>query len=140
MWEIVDNSLFDLSTTKPDNILIYCVNADGEPHFLSALLYSNQTFSEPSLASYDFSQTSLPSDFDGSVDGTLNLPFSPNYLYEGIRAGNKVELLAAFADPSNYVGSKTPYKIATSGASRTRRTFVLTSIAAAIVSAAAFMW
>jgi hypothetical protein len=117
VWEVVDDSTFDLSSTEPDNILIYCYNADDQPHFLQSLIYSDSGFSEAGLPSYEFNETSIPDDFaKGREKGVLSLPFSPNYLYVGPKAGNKNELMAAFADPANYAGSETPYNINTSGA------------------------
>lgn len=116
-WENVDDSTFDLSSTRADNLLIYCYNADGVPQFLQALIYSNTGFSDAGLPSYDFNETSIPDDFTTGT-GVITLPFHSNYLYVGPKEGNKEELLAAFADPANYAGSSTPYNINTSGASQ----------------------
>jgi hypothetical protein len=113
LWDIVDDSTFDLSSTQPDNLIIYCYNADGEPHFLQALIYSDTGFSDPALPSYEFTETSIPDDLEISK-GALVLPFFSNYLYVGPREGRKEELLAAFADAANYAGSSTPYNINTS--------------------------
>lgn len=118
VWEVVDDSTFDLSTTQSDNLLIFCYNADDQPHFLQSLIYSDTGYSPAGLPYYEFNETSIPDDFVGDElrKGVLALPFFPNYLYVGPKEGNKNELLAAFADPANYAGSETPYNINTSGA------------------------
>jgi hypothetical protein len=142
-WEIVDDSTFDLSTTKPDNTFIYCLNADDKPHFLHAMIYSDEGFAPSAAAgsqnetstaesTFDVSQTSLPESL--TATGSLVLPFAPNYLYEGIREGDKVELIAAFLDPANFKGSNTPYDIITSGVASGVSGRVLASLLAAIVA------
>jgi hypothetical protein len=89
--------------------------------------------------SYEFTETSIPSDFENDQsNGVLTLPFFPNYLYNGPREGNKVELLAAFADPANYAGSSTPYNINTSGTMSWATSFTVSlvlAIAATVVAA-----
>jgi hypothetical protein len=145
--------VFDLSTTQPDNMFVYCLNADDEPHFVHALIYNNAGFAgvasstgspsplpsnatEPTetesnattvtsrldvAMTCEVTTTLLPKSLAPNADGTpakgvLALPFAPNYVYEGVRDGNKVELLAAFADARNYKPSNTPYNIVTSRA------------------------
>ena len=102
---------FDLSTSFGDNLLIYCLNEYGEPHFVSALTY-NGNFSEPNLDSYTFSETALPAGLENH--GGLALPFYPNYLYQGPQVGDADQIREAFSDPENYVGSMLPYDIDTS--------------------------
>jgi hypothetical protein len=116
LWDGNDTT-FDLSSTQPDSLSIYCYNGDDEPHFLQALIYSDIGFSDAGLPSYEFTETSIPDGLEISK-GALVLPFSSNYLYVGPREGRKEELLAAFADPSNYAGSSTPYNINTSSANK----------------------
>jgi hypothetical protein len=140
VWEVVDDSTFDLSTTQPDNLLIYCYNADDVPHFLQSLIYSNTGYSEAGLMSYEFTETSIPSDFENDQsNGVLTLPFFPNYLYNGPREGNKVELLAAFADPANYAGSSTPYNINTSGTMSWATSFTVSLVLAIATTVVAAM-
>lgn len=110
-WEKFE--LFDLQSATPDNILVYCINADDEPHFISALAYNEGAFSEPGLETYTNGETSIPA--ETVDDGSIALPFSPNYLYTGPRTGYRSELIAAFKDPMNYQGSNTAYNILTSG-------------------------
>ena len=136
-WEIVDDSTFDLQTTAPDNILIYCLNADDKPNFLHALVYSNDGFKEAGAATYNVSETSMPESLT-LKDGALALPFAPNYLYEGVREGDRTELVAAFSDPANYKGSNTPYNIVTSAAVAVFPP-VLASLVASIVAAVAMV-
>jgi endonuclease I len=132
-WEVVDDSTFDLSTTQPDNIFIFCYNADDKPHFLQSLIYSDTGYSEAGLPSYEFNETSVPDDFARAGEkGVLSLPFSPNYLYVGPKEGNKNELLAAFADPANYAGSETPYNINTSGSEARTVIVALVAIVASV--------
>jgi hypothetical protein len=127
-WQPVNGGTFDLSATVPDNIIIYCMNADDKPHFLSALIYNTAGFQKAGAESYNFSETSMPASL--AVHGALVLPFAPNYLYQGIRQGDKVELLAAFSDPANYKGSNVPYNIVTSAAVSAP---ILISVVAAVV-------
>lgn len=140
-WEIVDQSFFDLSTTQPDNIFVYCLNADGQPHFLQALTTNSDGFQEAGLAKYEYSETSLPAGL--SESGSLVLPFAPSYLYEGIREGDKAELIAAFEDPANYKASNTPYNIVTSAVASTTTTTIRVlaqSAVAALVATAVSAW
>jgi endonuclease I len=147
--------VFDLSTTQPDNMFVYCLNADDEPHFVHALIYNDAGFggvaspstgSSPTMPSNatavtepdnngtavtsrldvaatmcEVTTTMLPNALAPNADGTpakgvLALSFAPNYVYEGVRDGNKAELLAAFADARNYKPSNTPYNIVASSA------------------------
>ena len=133
---MVDDSIFDLSSTQPDSLLIYCYNADGIPHFLQALTYSDTGFSEAGLATYEFSETSIPDDLMSA--GSIALPFQSNYLYSGPREGNRDELLAAFADPANYAGSSTPYSINTSGSAHFFS--LIFSVAVAVTAVAFTEW
>ena len=111
--------VFDLTSSVPDNMLVYCLDADEQPHFLSAITTNGDGFSEEGLDSYTTSETALPEELgEGSGGGKLVLPFQPNYLYTGIREGDRNELVAAFADPANYEGRDTPYNIVTSGATK----------------------
>lgn len=107
-WDYLD--AFDLSSSFGDNILVYCLDAYEEPHFLSALTY-NGAFSEPNLVEYTASETARPIELENV--GSVALPFSPNYLYQGPDQGRKDELLAAFQNPANYVGSDLPYTVST---------------------------
>lgn len=110
VWSTVDNTVFDLATIAPDNLFVYCLNADDEPHFLSAVTYGG-SFVDSGLLEYKDGETALPTKLQESEAGSLQLPFSPNYLYEGINSGTRVELLVAFNDPQNYAGSEIPYDI-----------------------------
>jgi len=107
-WDYLD--AFDLSSSFGDNILVYCLDVNEEPHFLSALTY-NGNFSEPNLVEYTASETARPIELENA--GSVALPFSPNYLYQGPDQGRKDELLAAFQNPANYLGSDLPYNILT---------------------------
>jgi hypothetical protein len=112
--ESEEEKKFDLSTIGPDSLLIYCLNADNKPFFLSALTY-NGNFSEPGQLSYDPSETSLPAAL--AEIGGLALPFAPNYLYAGSTdKGRREELLEAFYNPTNFQGSLISFEIKTSAA------------------------
>jgi hypothetical protein len=114
-WEKVtteEGGIFDLSTTTPDNIFVYCLNADDEPHFIGAVTY-NGKFQDAGLSSYTTSDTALPDAL--KEGGSVALPSAPNYVYEGPEQGTREELIAAFGDPNNYKGSETPFQIPTSG-------------------------
>lgn len=113
-WQMIDGTTFDLSTLQPDNLFVYCLNADDEPHFLHALTYNDDGFlvaeTAAEAAVCESTSTLLPDAFEQGT-GALALPFGPNYVYDGNSEGNKVELLAAFADPANYKASNIPYEI-----------------------------
>jgi hypothetical protein len=112
--ESEEEKKFDLSTIGPDSLLIYCLNADDKPFFLSALTY-NGNFSEPGQLSYDPGETSLPSEL--AEIGGLALPFASNYRYSGSTdKGRRDDLLAAFYDPTNFEGSIVAFEISTSAA------------------------
>ena len=107
---------FDLSTSIPDNMLLYCLDEYEEPHFLLALTY-NGNFSDPNLYEYTSSETALPQNILDADYGSLALPFFPNYLYQGRNDGTEEQLLEAFKDPANYAGSFTPYEFDLEGTS-----------------------
>jgi len=133
-WEMT--GAFELSVDSPDNMLVYCLNADEKPIFLSAVT-TNGAFSEPGLDSYTANETALPENL--AVDGNLALPFEPNYLYTGPReVTNREEMVAAFKDPINYAGRNTPYSIITSGAAG--RVDVAAALVATVTTAAILLW
>lgn len=123
--------MFDLKTVDADSILIYCLDADGKEIFLSAVTYHNDGFAEPRQAAYRPGETSLPENL--AEKGSLALAFAPNYLYTGPLEGARTTLLEALADPSNFKGSKVPYKINTSKARDVRTSFVLASALMALM-------
>ena len=111
---------FDIAVNNTaDNMLVYCLDADEKPHFISAITTNNGAFTEAGKASYTVSETALPQDL---VDnGNLALPQELNFLYIGSREGDRPELVAAFKDPANYQGRSTPYSIVTSGAAASKQ-------------------
>jgi len=133
-WETTGT--FDISASAPDSMLVYCLNADAQPHFLSAVT-TNGAFSAPGAASYAPGETAVPEQL--ADDGQLVLPFQPHYLYTGPRDGNRDELVASFEDPANFAGRDTPYEIVTSGGVVMKTTTVVSVILSAVVAVAA-MW
>jgi len=107
-WEFTGT--FDLSTSVPDNLFVYCLDVYEEPHFLLAVTY-NGNFSDPNLDSYSFSETALPEEFLELEYGSLALPFFPNFLYRGRGDGRVDQLLESFSDPANYEGSLMPFEL-----------------------------
>lgn len=101
----MEDGEFDLSIGG-DSILIYCMNADGEPHFITAFTYANGGFAEPGQDedTYSFDRTSLPDDF---VEyGFVAVPFLQNYRYVGPSSNpRKNESLIEYARAENYEGS-----------------------------------
>lgn len=109
--------LFDLSTVGSDSMLVYCLNANAKPVFLSAVTYNDNGFAEPGKVSYNTGETALPETLKDT--GSLSLPFAPYYLYKGPLEGKRDALLLAFSDPSNFQGSLVPFAIDTSASSAT---------------------
>ena len=134
-WETTGT--FDISASSPDSMLVYCLNADAQPHFLSAVT-TNRQFSEPGADSYSPSETAVPEML--ADDGQLALPFQPNYLYIGPRDGNRDELVALFEDPANFEGRDTPYEIVTSGVVMKTTTTTFAYVMVSAVTAVAAMW
>lgn len=137
-WEM--EGTFDIPSDVPDNMLVYCLDADEQPHFLSAISTNNGAFADAGLetSSYTVSDTALPADL--TEDGNLGLPFAANYNYIGSREGSRPELVAAFKDPANYEGRSSPYNIVTSGAGGKAATKVFTLILGSAVSVVAASW
>lgn len=135
-WEYTGS--FDLSTSVPDNVLIYCLDENDVPHFLLALTY-NGNFSDPNLEDYTFSETALPQNLIDADFGSLALPFFPNYLYQGLDDGTMDQLLASFSDPTNYKGSLEPYDIDTE-ASTSRVASNFFPLVVALDSVVIFTW
>ena len=125
---------FDIPSDVPDHMLVYCLDGDDQPHFLSAITTNNGAFSEAGLpaTSYNTTDTALPADLD--QDGNLALPFFANYLYTGNQEGSRTELVALFKDPANYKGRSTPYNVVTSGAAATQVFTLLLGVAVAAVA------
>jgi hypothetical protein len=112
MWQVVDNSTFALHPDG-DNILVYCINADGEPHFINAVSYSGG-FVAAGLESYNISESALPSRL--SALGSVSFEGHPNWLYKGVQEADRAELIPAFSNATNWKGSDVVYQI--SSASR----------------------
>ena len=98
-----------------DSMLLYCLNADDEPHFISGIIYNTEgAWSSSGLVDYGFNESALPSTL--KTDGNVALPFSPNYIYIGPQSGKRVDLVESFQQPKNYNGSLTAYIVDTSAA------------------------
>jgi len=140
-WEMEGS--FNIPRDVPDNMLVYCLDGDDQPHFLSAITTNNGTFTELGLEAsfYTASDTALPAEL--TQDGNLPLLFAANYLYIGTIGANgesRPEIVAAYKDPANYEGSSNPYDVVTSGAAALGvgvATKVLTMILGVLVAAAA---
>lgn len=107
---------FTLDSDAGDTILTYCIDADGDPHFIQGFSFAAGGWAEPGLPAeqYGASRSSLP---DALKDqGAVEVPFLKNYIYNGTTAANLETLLVEYADPSNYVGSnETRWDIAALG-------------------------
>ena len=112
-WEM--EGTFDIGANNTaDNLIVYCLDADMKPHFLSAITTAGAFTEASSSASFTVSDTVLPQDL--VQNGNLALPQQRNYLYIGSRdLGDRSDLLAAFKDPANYEGRSNAYNIVTSG-------------------------
>lgn len=94
-------------------MLLYCLNADNEPHFITGVIYNEDAiWSESGLPEYQFNQSALPAALVN--DGSLALPLQPNYLYQGPNSGKRVDLVEAYGNPANYKGSQEAWIIDTS--------------------------
>jgi hypothetical protein len=104
-----------LGTQTGDSILLYCMNADNEPHFITGVVYnSGSSWSEAGLAQYGFNESSLPDQLKDAKEGHVALPLNANYLYTGMQSGKRSDLVVAFSSPNNYNASLTAFQIDTS--------------------------
>ena len=136
-WEYTGS--FDLSTSFSDNLLLYCLDENEEPHFLLALTY-NGNFSDPNLDEYTFSETALPLNLVDVKNASLALPFFPNYIYKGRDDGTKDQLLEEFSNATNYEGSLLPYEIDTTATATSRVASKLLPMMVALNSVVSFTW
>lgn len=115
-WALVEeNSVFNLNVGG-DTVLVYCLNADGSPHFLSGFSYAPDGWLEPGLTAEEYGgiDSSLPDEL--SVNGSVAVPYFQNYMYAGESSSitTKEELVQAFGNPSNYEGqNEIPYLMPT---------------------------
>lgn len=96
------NSLFDLSSIRGDQILVYCLGATAEPHFLWGFSFSGP-WSPPNLTSYASNASALPDSL--SDYGNVALEHCDNYIYkapDNREDLNKTLLRMRFANPENY--------------------------------------
>ena len=88
---------------KGDNINVYCYekNSDGAIVHLNAIINSGDFVTDKNdLSSSD---SMLPESL--KTNGSVALPHRDNYIYSGIKKGDKTSLLNALSDSSNWKGS-----------------------------------
>lgn len=128
-WSIVDDSLFDLHPDG-DTLLLYCINADDEPHFISGLSFSG-SWSPEGLASYNTSESALPARLDPL--GSVAVQGYANWLYNGTQQAGRDVLIPSFSNSSNWAGSDLRYQIS-SAWGQTAMLSTLASLAASFIS------
>lgn len=112
LWTPVDDTkVLDLGI-RGDTILTYCLDADGQPHFIHGFSYAEAGWAEPGLEDYGSDKSSVPVNlivngpFNLTVNASIELPFFKNYIYTGTpHATKKTVLLDAFSRPESYKGS-----------------------------------
>jgi hypothetical protein len=106
-WKQVDpQSPFQLNVAG-DTILVYCMQSDGSPHFLSGFSYAPTGWMAAGLTAdaYGGTGSSLPSEL--SVNGSVAVKYFPNNVFNGASSSSTTQdqLLKSYQDPSNYVGA-----------------------------------
>ena len=107
-WERVPTggSFKDFSLSSDgDTILLYCMNADGHPHFLNGYTFAEGGWAEPGLSAdeYGTARSALPEALE--TQGSVALPHFNNYVFAADPRGKtRADLLTVFANASNYMG------------------------------------
>jgi Endonuclease I len=129
-WNHENESMsFQLNTDVGNHMLIYCLNADALPRFLSGIITNEQAnWSQAGLSTYALNESALPDQLRYAQAGYVALPFYPNYLYQGPETGLGTDLVRHFMNASNYNGSTIPWIIATSDATAPYTRYTITTI------------
>jgi hypothetical protein len=120
---------FDLNPDG-DHILIYCMNADNQPHFINAITYQ-VGWAEEGLANYTTGTSALPKRLDPL--GSVALGEFSNWYYNGTRTGSADVLIPAFSNASSWVGSDIPYNLPSGAMERNVMRSLLVSAAIGLV-------
>ena len=132
-WENVGDSDFHMNA-EGDNLMLYCINADDEPHFINAISYAGP-WVEAGKESYDITESALPERLAGV--GNVVLKGHPNWLYNGTQSGNRDILVPSFGDSANWKGSDLRYQL--SGSWSLQSTAFVTTLAGLVLSSVALL-
>ena len=128
-WSIVDDSMFALHPDG-DTLLLYCINADDEIHFISGLSYSGP-WAPIDQNDYGTDQSALPDRLNPL--GSVAVQGYANWVYNGTQVANRDVLIPSFSDSSNWVGSDLRYQFSSAQGS-TAVLGILVSLAVSFVS------
>lgn len=96
-----------------DHLLMYCINADSQVHFISGLTFG-LPWAPAGQASYRPGESALPESLD--FRGNVELEDLSNWYYNGTLNLSVALLKDSFVDESQWVGSDTPFQVGVSGA------------------------
>jgi hypothetical protein len=130
----------DVDTTMPpfqlnydgDSVLTYCINADEKPIFLNAFTNAPGGWAAPGLSDYGTASSSLPAGLE--QNGSVAVPYFPNYVYTGINKGRYDILLLAFSMTENYNGSYQRMTVPELNTSSSAKTSAILASALALVA------
>jgi endonuclease I len=130
----------DVDTTMPpfqlnydgDSVLTYCINADEKPIFLNGFTNAPGGWAAPGLSDYGTASSSLPAGLE--LNGSVAVPYFPNYVYTGINKGRYDILLLAFSMTENYNGSYQRMTVPELNTSSSAKTSAILASALALVA------
>jgi len=134
-WDLVDGDEFSIRQDG-DTLMLYCMNADNIPHFINAVTFHNDGFSERGLDEYPVGQSAMPTNRYSSLTGvaTVELSGYSNWFYNGTQEAKAAVLKPAFSDPNSWFGSDLAFDIPALN-SGVREISVIVSVAVGLVLA-----
>jgi hypothetical protein len=112
-WETINDSTFALHP-EGDNLFLYCLTAEGEPHFIYGFSFFGE-WDEAGLETYPVSNSALPASLEDV--GSVAVEGFSNWRYAGPRTGTPAVMKEAFSIQANWIGSDLRYDMSPPGTS-----------------------
>jgi len=104
-WNVeAESEDFDISDDG-DQLFVYCMNADGYPHFITGFNFAGEDWVARGMPELEYgtNRSALPERLE-ETSTSVSLPHKDNWIYIGPRDGFKTDLLKQFSNSSNYQG------------------------------------